>query len=331
MKSRSKELIDKAIAATVSAIEVYNKPDFRYRAETFCILAINGWELLIKAKWLKDNGNKIHSLYEKQPRQKKDGSKSKKMKIRRTESGNPFTHSLAYLGKRLVEQKKLEQNAWTNIKALLELRHSSVHFYNLSSDFYNRLQEIGAASLQNFVTLVGEWFDRDLTEFNFYLMPLSFMEFPTQAKGVVLNNEEKNFLNYLKKLKSEADEDTSKYYVAINIEVKLNRSKADDAIDVRVVSSANSDAPEVRMTEEQVLEGYPWDYQILTDKCKKRYSNFKQNQDFYKIKKTICQEKAEKVCKIRHLDPSNPKSQKKIFYKPVILKEFDKHYTKSNE
>ncbi len=50
MKSRSKELVDRAIAATVSAIEIYNKPDFRYRAETFCILAINGWELLFKAK-----------------------------------------------------------------------------------------------------------------------------------------------------------------------------------------------------------------------------------------------------------------------------------------
>lgn len=331
MKSRSKKLIDKAIAATVSAIEIYNKPNFLYRAETFCILAINGWELLMKAKWLKDNGNKIHSLYEKRPRQKKDGSNSKKMKIRRTESGNPLTHSLDYLGKRLVEQKKLEQNAWTNIKALLELRHSSVHFYNPSSDFYNRLQEIGAASLQNFVTLVGEWFDIDLTEFNFYLMPLSFTELPIQTKGVVLNNEEKNFLNYLKKLKSEADEDTSKFYVTINIEVKLRRSKADDAIGVRVVSSANSDVPEVRMTEEQVLEQYPWDYQTVIDKCKKRYSNFKQNKSFHKRKKNICEEKKEKVCKIRHLDPKNPKSQTKILYKPEILKEFDKHYTKSNE
>ena len=39
-----------AIAATVGAIEIYNKPDFPYRSETFCILAINGWELLLKAK-----------------------------------------------------------------------------------------------------------------------------------------------------------------------------------------------------------------------------------------------------------------------------------------
>ena len=56
MKSRSKELLDRAIAATVATIEIYNKPDFPYRSETFCILAINGWELLLKAKWLKENG-----------------------------------------------------------------------------------------------------------------------------------------------------------------------------------------------------------------------------------------------------------------------------------
>ena len=50
MKSRSKELLDRAIAATVAAIEIYNKPDFPYRSETFCILTINGWELLLRAK-----------------------------------------------------------------------------------------------------------------------------------------------------------------------------------------------------------------------------------------------------------------------------------------
>ena len=71
MKSRSQKLLDKSIAATVAAIEIYNKPDFQYRGETFSILAINGWELLLKAKWLDENGNKIQSLYVKKRRQKK--------------------------------------------------------------------------------------------------------------------------------------------------------------------------------------------------------------------------------------------------------------------
>ncbi len=63
MKARSKELLDRAVAAMVAAIDVYNKPDFPYRAESFTILALNAWELLLKAKWLAANRNRLSSLY----------------------------------------------------------------------------------------------------------------------------------------------------------------------------------------------------------------------------------------------------------------------------
>jgi len=46
MKARSKELLDRAVAATVAAIEIYNKPDFLYREQAFAVLAINGWEFI---------------------------------------------------------------------------------------------------------------------------------------------------------------------------------------------------------------------------------------------------------------------------------------------
>ncbi|MYK25203.1 DUF3644 domain-containing protein [Candidatus Poribacteria bacterium] len=331
MKSRSKELIDKAIAATVSAIEVYNKAGFQYRAETFCILAINGWELLIKAKWLNQNDNKIQSIYVKETRRKKDGSKSKKLRIKRTRSGNPFTYSLDYLAKKLIEQGHLEQNAWANIQALLELRDSSVHFYNSSPNFANKLQEIGTASLKNFVSLVEEWFERDLSQFNFYLMPLSFMELPTQTNAIVLNNEQRNFLNYLEQLETGADETDPKYSITVNINVEFTKSKTNDALGVRIVDSSNSNAPAVRITEEDVLKRYPWDYKTFINKCKERYSDFKLNKTFHNIKKSICEEKKDKVCKTRYLDPSNTKSQKKPFFKPEILIEFDKHYTKRHK
>lgn len=89
MKSRSKELLDRAVAATVAAIEIYNKPDFLYREEAFAVLAINGWELLLKAKWLLDNNNRPKSLYVMVPRLKADGTKGKKLQIKPTRSGNP--------------------------------------------------------------------------------------------------------------------------------------------------------------------------------------------------------------------------------------------------
>lgn len=73
MKSRSNELVDRSIAAAVASIEIYNKPDFPYRGETFAVLAINSWELLLKAKWLTVNGNKLSALHVMEPREKQDG------------------------------------------------------------------------------------------------------------------------------------------------------------------------------------------------------------------------------------------------------------------
>lgn len=63
MKSRCTEILGKSIAAMIAAIEIYNKPDFKYREETFSILTVNSWELLFKAKWLQINNNKVNSLY----------------------------------------------------------------------------------------------------------------------------------------------------------------------------------------------------------------------------------------------------------------------------
>ena len=305
MKSRSQELLDKSIAAAIAAIEIYNKPDFKYREETFSILAINGWELLFKAKWLAENDDKIESLYKKATKP--------------TSSGNPSTHSLRYLAGKLVEQKHLEQNAWTNVQVLVEYRNSAVHFYNSSPDFAKKLQEIGVASLENFVLLVSEWFNRDLSEFNFYLMPLSFVNVPTQTTAIISNKEEQNFLNYLEHLEAETD---SNYFVTINVDVRLRRSREKGAIGVHTTSSP--DAQKVYLTDEEMRKDYPWTYKQLTQKCKERYSNFIQNNKYNGIRMPLYENR--KFCYIRYLDPTNPNSSKQPFFKPSILNEFDKHY-----
>jgi len=57
-----RSLLDKSIASMLSAIELYNKPNFQYREETFAILAVNAWELLLKAIILRQNRYKLRSL-----------------------------------------------------------------------------------------------------------------------------------------------------------------------------------------------------------------------------------------------------------------------------
>ncbi len=99
MKSRTQDLLDKSIAAMVSAIEIYNKPDFLYRGETFAILAINSWELLFKAKTLQLNKNKMSSLYVFENKQKQNGEKSKKRVIKKREAVILLPIALSIWGK----------------------------------------------------------------------------------------------------------------------------------------------------------------------------------------------------------------------------------------
>jgi hypothetical protein len=327
MKSLSKELLGRSISAMVGAIEIYNKPGFPYRTESFSILAINAWELLFKAKWLADRHNRIHTLWVKEYRQNTKGIKSKKKYIKRTQAGNPVTLGIDYLAKKLVEDKKLNHLAGENIQALLEIRNSATHFFNKSPPFRVRLQEVGSACTKNFAVTAREWFNREISEFELYLMPLTFMDLPTNMDGFLLNAEEKNFLKFLDNLENEQDDPNSPYSVTVNIEIKFIRSKAKDALTTQITNDPS--ATPIRLTEEQIRERYPWDYDVLTGKCKERYQDFKANQKYHDIRKPL--QSDQRFGAIRFLDPGNPKSAKKPFFNPNILTEMDKHYIKKAE
>lgn len=322
MKSRINELLDRSISAMISAIEVYNKPNFEYREETFSILAVNSWELLFKSKWLKENKNKISSLYIYEYLVKKDGSKSRKKTIKLTRSGNQMTHSLDYLAKQLKNRNLLDDTAWNNIKALMEIRDSSIHFYNKSSLFSLRLQEIGAATLKNYIALINDWFNKDLLNYNFYLLPLCFAMSSSEFEAISLNKEERQFIRFIEDLEENNDPE-SKFSITVNIDVKFTRSKTRDALDFRITNNQN--AVEVILTEEQIREKYKYDYKELTEACRNRYQDFKANNKYHEIRKKFTEDR--RYCIIRMLDPKNPNSPKREFYSTSILSEFDKHYT----
>lgn len=80
---RYKSFVDKSVSAALSAVEVYNKPDFKYREETFAILMINAWELLLKAKILASNNNRLNAIYVMEPKVGKKGNPLKTKKPKR--------------------------------------------------------------------------------------------------------------------------------------------------------------------------------------------------------------------------------------------------------
>jgi len=327
MKSKSQELLDKSLAAMLAAIEIYNKPQISYREETFAILAVNAWELCLKAKALADNGNKLRIIYVKERRSLRDGTKAKKETYKLTRSGNPLTHSVDFLAKKLIAAGRLPEEAWRNLEALIEIRDNSVHFYNHSGTLRHAIQEIGMACIRNYVNLCKVWFACDFSQYNLVIMPLSFVAPPSDTEAVVLNNEERRFVAFLERLTTESRdraEGVADYSVAVNVDLRFVRSKSDQAL--RVAIGHELGLPEIRLTEEQVLERYPWTSEDLVVECRHRYSDFKVTQYFYNIRRPLMSNR--RYCHVRLLDPDKPSGSKKNFYSPMILEVLDQYYTK---
>ncbi len=110
-------------------------------------------------------------------------------------------------------------------------------------------------------------------------------------------------------------------------EVRPISARAGAPIGVRLTDDPS--APAMRVDEEQIIrKEYPLDFKSLISKLKKRYSDFIQNQRFYSIKRAVM--KDPRFCRVRYLDLINKKGEK-AYYSLKILKEFDKHYTRSNK
>src|SRR5271154_4163360 len=91
----SRQFLEKAHAAITSAVEIYNKPAFGYREETFAILAVNAWELLLKARILKGARNDPKALDVRVPKRDSAGNLLKTdYTVKLNRAGNALTMSL---------------------------------------------------------------------------------------------------------------------------------------------------------------------------------------------------------------------------------------------
>lgn len=327
MKSRSRQIVDKSLDAMIAAIEVYNKPSFGYREESFAIFAINSWELLLKARILQIEGNKISSILEYQKKQKSDGTLTDKKYRVKNRAGNYMSINLFKAHDRLVNDYSDTINpvVLKNLKALTEIRDNAVHFINKDIALKKKVHELGTANLKNYLHYIRQWFAVDLSEYQLFLMPIAFLHNIRTATVVGTNASEKNLLNYVSAIENETNDDVSNdCNLTLNVDIKFDKSSNSTAQKVRLTNDPT--AVKVQLAEENIREKFPWDYQILTNKLKARYNNFQLNQNYHKLRKRL--EKNKKLCNTRYLDPGNPKSSRKNFYSPNILKEFDEHYTK---
>lgn len=325
--ARSVRFLHKAEAALLASIEVYNRPTFAYREETFAILALNAWELLLKAKLLAEHGNNPRCLYVLEKRPLKSGQPSSKLYLKRNRSGAALTHSLwktmsELEGKTAV---KVDEAVKANLEALTEIRDNAVHFVIASPQLAKQVLEVGTAAVRNFVELARLWFQHDLSGRHFFLMPIGFVDAPHSATAIDLSRDESRLISYLAQLASNAVQGAkSPFNVTLEVNLSFKRSTAAGALAVAITNDPS--APQMTLTEDDFKKIYKWTHKQLVEQLKKRYTDFKVNQKFTGIKKPLMT--GPKFVRPRYLDPDNPKSGKKEFYSPTVLAEFDKHYTR---
>ena len=234
------------------------------------------------------------------------------------------------LAQKLCEDKNsgLEKPCFDNLLALVEVRDTAAHFLNKDLYFGRRILEIGTASVQNFVGLVTEWFQIDLARYNFFLMPLSFYHGFESAVGMSVSSypeQVRRLIEYLDLLNSSQDKNEGqpqRQHFSLCLETQLVRSKGTLGAGFRWTDDPG--APAVALREEDFRKNFPWTYRVLTENLKKRYSDFRENNDYHNIRRPL--ESNKKLVMLRLLDPDNPTSSKQKFYNPNIIQEFEKHY-----
>ena len=327
MKSRARALYDKSLAAILSSIEIYNKPDFEYREETFFILAVNAWELLLKARILQLDRNRVSSILEYEHRKNGDGSVSLKLYRRKNRSGNYVSIGLFKAYDLLTSKygEGIDSMVRENLELITEIRDNSIHFFNRDFELQKRILEVGTGCLKNYVTLSTKWFGADLGKYNFFIMPIGFVRDISSAEGINLNSEERSLLEYIDaRYDATAARSTADYALALEVDLKFRRKGGGDASEVRITNDPSAVA--IRIDEQDVFDRYPWTYDNLTKYLSNRYADFKQNNKYHKLRQSL--EEDSKFCHERLLNPNNPQGGRKRLYNANTVSEFDRIYAR---
>lgn len=330
MKSNIDLLIEKSIACAVSAIEIYNKPDFKYREETFSILMINSWELVLKAEMIKEANNNFKVIYIKEFIPKKQGGKSKKWKYKTNKSGYLMTLGIEQIIHHFENTGGIDKRCLENIQVLNNIRNCAIHLLNKDRELCNIVYEIGSANLKNYIQFLIESFNKDLSKYNFYLMPLSFYN-----DYEIVDNLKIQDTSFKDKLKKDILILNSKYKSGPNekynilLATKVVFTKGDSKIGVSFNKQGQDSDFTINLTDDEIDKRYPLSYDDLVSLMRKRFVDFKKDKRFNTINAKLRQKN--KNAYQRFLNNKEKKGTCRWQYNDSILNDFEKYYKKKNK
>lgn len=250
--------LDKSEEAFLMAIEIYNKPTIKYRLEGFAFFICNAWELLLKAKMLK-NGESIY--YPDKPNR---------------------TISLSNCVSHIFTNDK--DPVRKNLEIIISLRNTSTHFVikEMDSIYLPFMQ----ANVLNYSQKLFDFFERDITE----KINSSFMTLVINNESIsdeeILSRYGDNILTRYNKVKNEteqiiAENSNEKLAIQIDLNVKIVKDKDEAKTTFRIAKDGEEP---VRIIKEIKDTNLTHCYkqkrirEIVEDNLKRKGINIKINQ-----------------------------------------------------
>lgn len=204
-------MLDKSEEAFLMAIEIYNKPTIKYRLEGFAFFICNAWELLLKAKMIKDGKNIYYS-----DKPNRTISLFNCVKIIFTNDKDPIRK---------------------NLEILIGLRNTTTHYIIKEMDtIYLPFMQ---SNVLNYSQKLFEYFERDITE----KINSSFMTLVVNNEEItdekILSNYGNNIFDRYIRIKNEtqkiiSDNSNEKLAIKIDLNVKIVKDKKDAKTTFRI-------------------------------------------------------------------------------------------------
>ncbi|MHA4855096.1 DUF3644 domain-containing protein [Rhodococcus sp. MSC1_016] len=266
-----RRLVDNSLAAMLSAVEVYNKPQMTYRDEITVMLVVNAWELALKATLRKSHRSIFY--------QKKRGERYRSITL---------DDALGRVSAQNLWPTGIDGPAISaNIKALSEYRDRAIHLYNakgLGAVIYPFLQQ----NVLNYRDFMVARFNKDLADsMTWQLLPLGatapadavhFMRVDTSATVV---SEVQEFIDELRGYMDEAEAAGSDLArVATVYDIHLQSVKKLESADLLVAVSPTADG-QVVLKKTDPNQTHPYSMKELLLKVNARRTGRSLNQYDY--------------------------------------------------
>ena len=293
--TRSQSMARCAESALLAAIEIYNKPTVEYREQTFSLLIVNSWEVLLKARLVQQDRNRIRVIY----RREKGGNR-----YLRNEHGDILSINIEHaLGK-----ANLPRDIRGNILGLVAIRNEAAHMGILHTSTRERVLQYGTAAVRNFVMLYEQWFgDRVRVP---YLLPVGLLG-SVDATTRSPNQKQRHLLERLDEIAESYSDINTPYSVVMTVDLNLNPKLGGGAT---IGLTTDPNAITTRVSDDQIAEYYNATYAEIVRQCKSRYPDFKQNTEFHRAMEKV---KNDGRCAFhRTLNPGDPSAQGRYLYHP---------------